>query len=365
MSGDKNTRLSRIPTLNNGEDQAVAPEKQAAPIPSKSPLNKDASSLAAEARKYISDATSENTRLAYQSDIRHFEREWGGMLPCSAQKIVEYLTCYAKVHKVATLARRLAALSEWHTTACYVDPTKDKAVRKAMKGIRRNHNAPQDQARPLQISELKLIVSYLQKQIDDASEAGLVTARQERKWLKAHRDMAILLIGFWRGFRSATICNLKLEHMKLATMVINGQRVESVRIFLPASKGDRQAKGETFNMPSRPDLCPVIAYKNWLLAAELEKEKGWLFRKFDKSGNLTEEKVLPGSLNHWMKRLCKAAGISGSDEFSSHSMRRGLASLLAEKGADVPLLMQHVGWKSHQSAVRYVSDSRSKGDELL
>jgi len=39
---------------------------------------------------YIIAATSDNTRLAYQKDIRHFI-SWGGLLPTDTETIVRYL----------------------------------------------------------------------------------------------------------------------------------------------------------------------------------------------------------------------------------------------------------------------------------
>ena len=43
---------------------------------------------------YIHAATSNNTRRAYQSDIRHF-LHWGGLLPTSTEMILRYLSDYA------------------------------------------------------------------------------------------------------------------------------------------------------------------------------------------------------------------------------------------------------------------------------
>ncbi len=39
---------------------------------------------------YVRDSLAENTRRAYQSDLRHFE-VWGGSLPASAETVAAYL----------------------------------------------------------------------------------------------------------------------------------------------------------------------------------------------------------------------------------------------------------------------------------
>ncbi|UYM15953.1 tyrosine-type recombinase/integrase [Endozoicomonas euniceicola] len=62
---------------------------------------------------------------------------------------------------------------------------------------------------------------------------------------------------------------------------------------------------------------------------------------------------------------CTNAGIAYGNEFSSHSLRRGVAHLMVEKGGDIPMLMEHIGWKSEQVAAEYVKDVRSRSADLL
>ena len=45
--------------------------------------------------RYQIAATSDNTRRAYQSDIRHFEN-WGGQLPAATDAILRYLYAFLK-----------------------------------------------------------------------------------------------------------------------------------------------------------------------------------------------------------------------------------------------------------------------------
>lgn len=56
--------------------------------------------------EYIRAATSENTRKAYRSDIRHFQR-WGGLLPATSDSVIVYLQEHASILNPRTLARRL------------------------------------------------------------------------------------------------------------------------------------------------------------------------------------------------------------------------------------------------------------------
>jgi site-specific recombinase XerD len=97
---------------------------------------------------YIIAATSENTRKAYQVDIRHFE-SWGGQLPTTTETIITYLQVFAAQLSPRTLARRLTALKNWHTYQSFPDPTQHPAVHKTLAGITRTHGKPKDKARPL------------------------------------------------------------------------------------------------------------------------------------------------------------------------------------------------------------------------
>lgn len=76
---------------------------------------------------YIEAATSNNTRRAYQSDIRHFERG-GGRLPATPSQIAAYLEMYAHQLNPRTLARRLIAIRHWHVYQGFTDPTQHPAI---------------------------------------------------------------------------------------------------------------------------------------------------------------------------------------------------------------------------------------------
>lgn len=103
---------------------------------------------------YLAAATRENTRRSYLTAIRHFEVEWGGFLPATADSIARYLADHAEVLAITTLRQRLAALAQWHVTQGFPDPTKAPVVRKVLKGIQALHPAQEKQATPLQIDLL-------------------------------------------------------------------------------------------------------------------------------------------------------------------------------------------------------------------
>lgn len=161
--------------------------------------------------RYLCAATRDNTRRSYRSAIEHFESEWGGFLPATADAIARYLSDYANSLSVNTLRQRLAAIAQWHADQGFPDPTKSPMVKKVVRGIRTLHPPKPKQAKPLALAQLEQIDTWLEHQISSAQAKGDIAAQ-----LKRRRDRAIVLLGFWRGFRSDEFSRLTIEDITLA-----------------------------------------------------------------------------------------------------------------------------------------------------
>jgi integrase len=288
--------------------------------------------------QYIEAATRDNTRRSYRAALRHYEEEWGGLLPATADSISRYLTDHADTLSVNTLKQRLAALAKWHNEQGFPDPTKAPLVKTILKGIRRLHPAVEKQAKPLQLEQLEIVDTWLRHQAEN-SESDAVTQ------LRCIRDRALLLLGFWRGFRSDELCRLRVDHVTLTPG-------EGLTLYLPTSKGDRHNQGRTFRAPALCALCPVEAVNAWLTL--IGRTEGPLFSRIDRWGRLSETPMNPGSINKWLRELFAKAGVPKSEQYSSHSLRRGFAGWANANQWDVKTLMQYVGWRDVQSALRYI-----------
>ena len=55
-----------------------------------------------------------------------------------------------------------------------------------------------------------------------------------------------------------------------------------------------------------------------------------------------------------LRRLIASAGVADSEQYSSHSLRRGFAGWANSNGWDLKELMDYVGWRDIKSAVRYL-----------
>jgi integrase len=303
-----------------------------------------------KADRYLSAGTRENTRKSYRAAIEHFEVTWGGYLPTTGVGVVRYLAEYADKLSINTLKQRLAALAQWHITQGFPDPTKTPDVRQMIKGIRVVHPAKVKQAAPLLLKHLEQAVTWLER------EAAVALERGDYKSLVRHRrSVAIILIGFWRGFRGDELARLTVED----TQAISG---EGITFFLSYTKGDRQHEGTTFQTPALAMLCPVEAYINWITVAGIAK--GPVFQRIDRWGNLSSKAMQPHSLIPVLRRIFKEAGLP-AELYSSHSMRRGFATWASANGWDIKGLMSYVGWKDMKSALRYVDASVSFGGIAL
>lgn len=294
-------------------------------------------------QNYLEAAERQNTRRSYASALRHFEVEWNGLLPATADMVARYLADFASTLSINTLKHRLAALSRWHTTQGFPDPTKALVVRQTLKGIRTLHPSCEKKARPLQLDVLQEVDSWLL--------SGIAAAKQENNQVRVLSltcDRALLLLGFWRGFRSDELVRLEIEHVCIA-------HGEGLTCYIPRSKTDRNAEGRTVRCPALSRLCPVAAYEAWLAVSHLTS--GPVFRRIDRWGHLASDGLAASSIIPLLRRLLAAAGVAKAEEYSSHSLRRGFAGWANDNGWDLKDLMEYVGWRDIKSALRYLDTS--------
>ena len=294
-------------------------------------------------RGYLDLATRENTRRSYSAAVRHFEVDWGGLLPATTESVVRYLAEHAERLSPNTLQLRLAALARWHQDQGFADPTKSAAVRKLMRGIRAASPIEERRAKPLLLVQVQSIDLWIGEQVERARDADDSPAQQ-----RLLRDRCLLLLGFWRGFRGDELARLRIEHMQL-------QPGAGMECFLPSSKTDTDNRGRRFAVPALSQLCPVQATQDWLTM--LGQSHGSVFRKIDQWGNVSSNGIRPQAVVTILRNLFQRAGINMPNAYSGHSLRRGFATFAADSGWDVSSLMQYVGWRDVKAAARYIEAS--------
>lgn len=289
---------------------------------------------------YLDAAHRPNTQRSYESALQHFEVTWGGLLPATGDSVARYLADYAGILAVSTLKHRLAAIAKWHVEHGFVDPTRSPRVRQVLKGIKAHHGNQEKQAVPLQLTQLGQVADELEARAVKAQADQAVAVER-----RALRDRAFVLLGFWRGFRGDDLISLQVEHLTFHP----GQ---GMSCYLAAGKGDRDNAGATFKVPCLSKWCPVAAVQQWLEASSLAE--GPLFRAINRWGCVSQAPLHPNSLIKLLRRTLESAGLDAADSYSSHSLRRGFAGWASANGWDVKTLMEYVGWKDPQSALRYI-----------
>ena len=290
--------------------------------------------------QYVHAATRDNTRRSYQSAIRHFETEWGGFLPATADGVARYLVDHVGLLSINTLRQRLAALAQWHLDQGFPDPTKAPIVRKVFRGIQTLHPAQEKRAKPFQIEQLRLVINWLDQSIESARLTD-----SHGDVLRHTRNKSMLLLGFWRGFRGDELTRLHVEHVEIVPN-------EGMICFFPQTKGDRQLKGTRFKAPALSQLCPVTAYTDWIEVSGLTS--GAVFRSVNQWGHIGQNRLHEDSLIPLLRSLFTAAKIDSPMLYSAHSLRRGFANWATSNGWDLKMLMEFVGWKNINSAMRYL-----------
>lgn len=296
---------------------------------------------------YLAAGVRENTDKAYLAGTRHFEA-WGGQLPSTSEEVARYLAHFGSTLSINTLNNRLAAVIRWHVEHGF-DPPNQPLVKRVLKGIRTLHAKPVRQARPLQIDHLVKVAGWL----DAATPAEASMSRQPSVIeLRALRDRALVLLGFWRAFRGDELTRLKVEHIHLV-------RGQGMVCNLPRSKSDRGNAGTTYKVPSLQRCCPVEAVHQWITAANLTT--GPLFPRIDQWGTVATTHLHPNSLIRVLRQIFDAAGLEAPEAFSAHSLRRGFAQWAEEDGWTTKELMEYVGWRDARTAMRYLDGAEPFG----
>jgi integrase len=131
-------------------------------------------------------------------------------LPATTDSVVRYLVDYAASFSNNTLRQRLAAMSRWNIDQCFSDPTKVPVVRKVLKGIRAVHPVAEKRARPLELEQLQQVDNWLERANIQARHQG-----DQASLFRHTRDRALILFGFWSGFRSDELSRLILENIQI------------------------------------------------------------------------------------------------------------------------------------------------------
>ena len=305
--------------------------------------------LADRARDYVEAASSANTRRAYASDWKHFSawcrRQGLEILPPSPQTVGLYITACAsgaatadrQANSVATIERRLSALTwNYAQRGTPLDRT-DRHVATVLAGIRNTHAAPPRQKEAVLPEDVIAMLETL-----------------NRGTLRGLRNRAMLLLGFAGGLRRSEIVGLDLHRDETE----DGRGwVEifdkGMIVTLRGKSGWREIE---IGRGSSDATCPIVALQTWLKLARIGH--GPLFRRVRGEGkDVGPDRLADQQVARLVKRAALAAGVRADlpegereEKFAGHSLRAGLAS---SAEVDERYVQKQLGHASAEQTRRY------------
>lgn len=301
--------------------------------------------LMAEALSYHEKALSENTRRAYRrgwEDFTEFcEARGFEPLPASEQAVALFLTERARRLSTSTLSQRLAAVQHVHDQRGEESPTRSKAVRAVMRGIRRDSEESPRQAKPLLTADVKRMVDAL------PAEGG---GPESPAGLRAARNKALLLVGYAGAFRRSELAALRAGHLD--------RRPAGAVVTVPESKTDPEGEGQLVAIRKIEDseYCPIEALGRWREVAQVQE--GPLFRGVRQDGRLRPEAITGRTVSNVVQGAAEAAGLSETDRISGHSLRAGHVTQAAQTGVPDAIVQAQSRHKSDRAFREYVRPQR-------
>jgi integrase len=320
------------------------------PLPAAEPgLPAHLERLAGRARDYVAAASSANTRRAYASDWKHFaawcRRQGLEVLPPSPQTVGLYITACAsgaatadrQPNSVATIERRLSALSWNYAQRGTPLDRADRHIKTVLAGIRNTHGAPPRQKEAVLPEDVIAMLETL-----------------DRGTLRGLRDRAMLLLGFAGGLRRSELVGLDLHRDDTED---GGGWVEildkGLIVTLRGKTGWREVE---IGRGSSDATCPIVALQTWLKLARIGH--GPLFRRVTGRGkDVGPDRLSDQQVARLVKRAALAAGVRADlsegerqDKFAGHSLRAGLAS---SAEVDERYVQKQLGHASAEQTRRY------------
>ncbi len=289
-----------------------------------------------DVRAYAEQSKSQNTVRAYRADWNDFasflEKFDRPTLPALSDDVALYLRhlVQKKQLKVATAARRLAAIAEHHQANGYASPAEEWVVRNTLRRLRSEHGTPARGKAPLLTEDIKKMMAAIPET------------------LTGSRDRAILLLGFAGAMRRSEVVGLNFEDLALAP--------EGLVVSLNKSKTDQQRKGRKIGVPygKTAETCPVKAVLAWLEQSKIST--GALFRSVNKHGAIRESRLTDQIVADIVKHYAMAVGKHAS-RFSAHSLRAGFITSAAIAGVSERSIQDQSGHHSVTILRRYIRDA--------
>jgi integrase len=190
------------------------------------------------------------------------------------------------LHSLATVRRRLFALTAHHKELGYDDPCSDNAIKDLIYAMSRTKKK--------KIQQKAVTVDMFEKLLSVCDSS-----------IKGIRDKAILQLAWSTCLRRSEITAAQVEHLT--------RKGEDFLLHVPSKKSC------VLNIPISGRAAQAL--RDWLIAGAVRQEA--IFRAVDKGGTVSGNRLSPIDVNRVVKKYCKAAGLN-EKQFGAHSLRLGV-----------------------------------------
>lgn len=284
------------------------------------------------------DGLSARQEANYRRALRRYIKWQGRDPPFLAYEICLYLVeCYGD-GKIG-IDTTLAAISNWHKTNGFPDPTQCPLVVELAQDIKRWLSPKYRSALQLPPSIVNIM------HLAEAHELSLSTDSVKSFFPSqciAYRNKAILLIGFWFGLTTAEVCRLTIRDIKIT----------HTSLEIITSRVARGGARYSFEISRLPLLCPLAALEDWLSHPGIAGQ--YLFPR-------TTRRVLPGPVSSRVVQdsLNKLMAAQNVPPFNIKSLRYSLYFFLAENGWSRQKILNHLPFYTrHASKTRLGKTAR-------
>jgi integrase len=299
--------------INNDTAAAAHPHTALIARPSTSPAVPKGSRRSSRHR---TEPLRSSSAAAYAKDVRLFEAA-GGIVPCDAAAIHDFIGEMRDKIAPQTIYRRLMAVRNEHIRLGYASPTDTPALRPVLRQMQlgvapsKPGTAPAPDTKRNEPRQARPITRQLLAQV----LAAMGTNALDR------RDRCLLLLGFAAALSRSALISLDAPDVRFN----NDAMVVTIRT---AATGDSE-RARVVRIPFTGDeLCAATATRALIEHAQLDVEGGPLFRRHDRAGDPTQHRLDSAWVSVVVKNRLKDVGID-SGSYSAMSLRRGR---LAEGG---------------------------------
>lgn len=301
-------------------------------------LSTDTDRLSDAVRETLRNADAKNTQRSYEWLWRNFtgwcEAAGRDTLPATADTVVLFLQALKdRGYARSTIRMHVSAVSQAHRRSGHDSPTGADVVRRFLRGVARElPNAPNRKD--------ALLAEHILAMLPEGDSPA------------ALRDRALLLTGIAGGFRRSELAALDRSHLIWTSkgLVVRVPRSKTDAAGLGASVGLLYARRE-------PRLCAPTALRAWIdhlnLTDDPQAPMPCVFRPINKAGRVRSRRITPESINRIVQDRAATAGLGVDLDVGAHSLRAGMVTELASRGAKLEDVAKHGRWQSLAMVLRY------------